>query len=68
MKVSPIFLASMYMLMGLAFVYLGLQSADETIWNAGTIIFTVVATFDFIVAFRILGAYFRHKNNTNNKE
>lgn len=70
MKASPLFLASMYFFMGLAFLYIAIQSADETIWNFGTIIFTIVATFDFGVALKILGRYFKQKNqsNTDKKE
>ncbi|MFD2638026.1 YdiK family protein [Piscibacillus salipiscarius] len=67
MRASPYFLATMYFLMGLAFVYLALQYADDTIWNFATIIFTIVATFDIGVAIRILTRYFIYKR-LNKKE
>ncbi|SEQ44595.1 YdiK family protein [Piscibacillus halophilus] len=68
MRVSPVFLATMYFLMGLAFVYLALQFADETIWNVPTLIFTIVATFDIGVAIRILARYLLYKRHLNKKE
>ncbi|MGP4073729.1 YdiK family protein [Piscibacillus sp. B03] len=68
MRASPFFIASMYFLMGLAFVYLALQYAEDTIWNFATIIFTLVATFDIGVAIRILTKYFAYKKNLNKKE
>ncbi|GEL76659.1 YdiK family protein [Tenuibacillus multivorans] len=61
MRVSPVFIAFMYLLMGLAFIYIALRSADETVWNLTTIIFTIVAALDFGVAIRMLARYFSHK-------
>ncbi|WP_188207160.1 YdiK family protein [Alkalibacillus aidingensis] len=57
MKVSPMFLAWIYILMGILFMYLAIQSADETIWNFATIIFALIATFDFGVAIRLVGVH-----------
>ncbi|RPF57042.1 YdiK family protein [Aquisalibacillus elongatus] len=68
MKASPVFLATMYFLIGIGFMYLALQSADETIWNAATIIFTVIAALNIGVAIRMMARYYAKKLNDNKKE
>lgn len=54
--------AFMYSLMGLAFIYFAIQSKEESVWNAVTLIFAAIAAMDFWVVFKLLGQYFRIKN------
>lgn len=63
MRTSPLFMASLYFMMGALFVYIGVQGAEETIWNPTTIIMSVIATFDFVVAIRLSILHFRVKNS-----
>ena len=53
-RTSPFLMGVMYIFMGILFTYLAIQSATETIWNFATILFMIVATFDFAVAIRML--------------
>ncbi|WP_017187339.1 YdiK family protein [Alkalibacillus haloalkaliphilus] len=62
MKLSPLFLAWVYLIMGALFVYIGIQYADETVWNFATIIFALIATIDFVVAIRLFGVHSAMKN------
>ncbi|MET3683257.1 hypothetical protein ABID56_001348 [Alkalibacillus flavidus] len=55
MKISPIILAWVYIFMGVLFVYLAIETADQTIWNAGTLLFAFIAAIDFGVAIRLFG-------------
>lgn len=52
-KTSPFLMGLMYITMGTLFTYLAIQSAQETIWNFATILFMIIATFDFGVAIRM---------------
>lgn len=61
MNSSLLLKAFIYTLMGLAFLYIAVQSVTETIWNPFTLIFAAVATLDFYVVFKLLGKYFRSK-------
>ncbi|WP_027964063.1 YdiK family protein [Halalkalibacillus halophilus] len=63
MKFSPLFLAIVYAIMGVLFMYIAIETAEETIWNFMTILFAAIATIDFIVAFRMIGLH-----NASNKK
>ncbi|MBP2259042.1 YdiK family protein [Virgibacillus alimentarius] len=52
MRISPRGIAIVYFLMGALFIYIAINSVTDTVWNTLTIIFTIVATLDFIVGFR----------------
>lgn len=67
MRTSPLFMAFLYFLMGVVFTYIAIQSADENIWNFTTIILSIVATFDFAVAVRLMSLYFKIKNSKKDK-
>jgi len=53
MKISPIVLAWIYVLMGVLFIYIAVETAETTIWNFGTMIFAFIAAVDFGVAIRL---------------
>ncbi|TCT18944.1 uncharacterized protein DUF4305 [Melghiribacillus thermohalophilus] len=66
MKASPLLMSALYFFIGILFTYLAIQSVEETIWNWTTVILSIVATFDFAIAIRLLGLHFFIKNS--NKE
>ncbi|MDC3414226.1 YdiK family protein [Aquibacillus sp. 3ASR75-11] len=68
MRTSPLFMASLYFFMGVVFTYIGTQSASNTVWNFTTIILSVVATFDFVVAIRLFLLHFRIKKTKRKKK
>ncbi|MDQ0160629.1 YdiK family protein [Alkalibacillus salilacus] len=53
MKISQTALAWIYVLMGVLFVYLAVETAETTIWNFGTMVFAFIAAVDFGVAIRL---------------
>ncbi|MEC3884495.1 YdiK family protein [Halobacillus sp. HZG1] len=55
-------MAFLYMMMGVAFTYIAAQSAEETVWNAMTIILAIVATFNIAVAIRLFNLHNKIKN------
>ncbi|WLR48150.1 YdiK family protein [Halobacillus litoralis] len=63
MRTSPLFMAFLYMMMGVAFTYIAAQSAEETVWNAMTIILAIVATFNIAVAIRLINLHNKIKNS-----
>lgn len=58
MRISSFAMAIVYFIMGIAFVYMGIRSAGDTVWNTITILLAVVATLDFIVGFRLMASHF----------
>ncbi|MBN8235582.1 YdiK family protein [Halobacillus kuroshimensis] len=62
MKTSPLFMALLYFSLGIAFTYIAAQAAVETIWNATTIILSLVATFNIAVAVRLYNLHNKIKN------
>jgi hypothetical protein len=62
MRTTPSFLGIVYAIMGMLFTSLAINSVEETIWNFTTLLLTIVATFDFIIAIR----YLSFKRKTNN--
>ncbi|MGM8216734.1 YdiK family protein [Bacillaceae bacterium W0354] len=65
MRISPLFLAIVYFLMGCGFIYIAVLSKTDTIWHLPTIIFTIVATLNIGVSIRLFNAHM--KLNKNNK-
>lgn len=51
--------------MGFLFAYLAYTSVTDTVWNATTVLLTLVATLDFGVGFRYLRIHFRKNNHEN---
>ncbi|PAV27679.1 DUF4305 domain-containing protein [Virgibacillus profundi] len=62
MRTSPLIMAIVYFIMGIFFVYIAVQSADETIWNFTTVVIALFATLDFGVSIRLISIHFRIKN------
>ncbi|MFX3624048.1 MAG: YdiK family protein [Ectobacillus sp.] len=61
MRTSPLFMATLYFLLGCVFTYLAVTSVEETIWNFYTLLLIVMATFDFGLALRLTFAKLRTK-------
>ncbi|WP_067725016.1 YdiK family protein [Oceanobacillus damuensis] len=53
--------AIVYSIMGVAFIYIGIQSKVDTVWNPVTLIFAAVAAMDFWLVLKLLSQYFRIK-------
>lgn len=58
-------IAIFYFVMGFLFAYLAYTSVTDTVWNATTVLLTLVAALDFGVGFRYLGMHFRKNNHEN---
>ncbi|MBP1971664.1 hypothetical protein J2Z83_003816 [Virgibacillus natechei] len=56
-------MAIIYFIMGILFVYVGIQFAEETIWNVTTIVLAAVATLDFGIGIRMMSMHLRSKKN-----
>ncbi|MFD1066904.1 YdiK family protein [Oceanobacillus locisalsi] len=54
--------AIFYILFGALFIYIGVLSKGETIWNTVTILFAAIAALTFFAGFRMLRYYFKVKN------
>lgn len=56
MRISANTLLVTLFILGIVFVYLAVNSANEagTIWNAASIIFILIASMEFLYAIRIL--------------
>jgi hypothetical protein len=54
MRTSPAFMALLYFSLGVLFTYLAIQSGQDSMWNASTIILMMLATFDFGVSVRFI--------------
>lgn len=63
MRTSPLFMAFLYLTMGIAFTYIAAQSAVETVWNVMTVILALVATFNIAVAIRLYNLHMKIKNS-----
>ncbi|AST94151.1 MULTISPECIES: YdiK family protein [Sutcliffiella] len=57
MRITPLRMVVFYSIMGILFLYLAVVTKGETIWQFHTILFMLIATFDFGVAIR---AYLLH--------
>ncbi|MBU3571511.1 YdiK family protein [Priestia aryabhattai] len=61
MKNIPLTRGFIYIIMGILFTYLAIQNAEETVWNFPTILFALVAAFDFRFAVRIFILHYKIK-------
>lgn len=62
MKTSPLFMATLYFLLGCVFTYLAVTSVQNTIWNFYTLLLAGMATIDFNLALRLIIINFQNKN------
>lgn len=53
MRTNPISMAVFYLIMGLLFIYLAVNSATEGIFTFPTILLMLIATFDIGVSIRM---------------
>ncbi|MGM8213853.1 YdiK family protein [Virgibacillus sp. W0430] len=56
-------MAIVYLLMGVLFTYIAIQSAQNTGWSFTTILLTLIATLDFGVGIRLMKMYLFPKRN-----
>ncbi|MBD1383152.1 YdiK family protein [Metabacillus arenae] len=68
MRTGPSGMGIFYLVMGILFTYLAINSADGGIWSFPTILLMVIATFDFVVAIRMFSISRRIKNMKQNKK
>ncbi|GGM39535.1 hypothetical protein GCM10011351_27130 [Paraliobacillus quinghaiensis] len=68
MRFSPLVMATVYFLVGVAFTYFGIQSIEDTVWNMMTILMAIFATFDFAISFRLIRLHIRIKKAMNSKK
>ncbi|OEH91728.1 YdiK family protein [Bacillus solimangrovi] len=68
MRVTPLKMASFYIIMGILFTVLAIESVNETVWNFSTVILMLVATYDYGVAIRFYFLNKRIKNKHNEKQ
>ena len=53
MRTSPLFMASLYFVMGVVFTSIAVHSVEDTVWNFFTIALAFFATLDFAVSIRL---------------
>jgi NADH:ubiquinone oxidoreductase subunit K len=61
MKASPLFMAVIYFIMAILFIFLAIDNVEETVWNLTTIIMASIAALDIAVALRLLASHFKMK-------
>lgn len=67
MKTNPISMGIFYLIMGLLFTYLAINSAENGILSFPTIILMLIATFDIGVAIRMFTLRRKMKKNAKNE-
>ncbi|MFD3449955.1 YdiK family protein [Microbacteriaceae bacterium 4G12] len=68
MQRSPLFMASLYFLLGCIFTYLAVTSVVTTVWNFYTMLLIVMATFDFGLALRLVFVNIKLRKKTDSKK
>lgn len=68
MKTSPLFMAFIYLGMGLMFTYIAVQSVEDSVWNFITILLAFFATMDFVVSSRLFRLHFKVKKAKKKNE
>ncbi|GAB3799377.1 YdiK family protein [Virgibacillus kimchii] len=63
MRFSPRTMAIIYFFLGIFFIYVAIQSVEDTIWNVTTVVLALFATLEIGVSIRLMAMYFRMKNN-----
>jgi len=53
-----LFTGLMYIMLGILFTYLAINSGDDTIWGIRTLLPALIATFDFGIGIRFLRFHF----------
>ncbi|WP_347836257.1 YdiK family protein [Gracilibacillus sp. JCM 18860] len=61
MRFSPLGSAIIYFILGSLFIYIGIKSADDTVFNFITLALAFFATIDFVVAIRLVSLHFKIK-------
>ncbi|WP_096271777.1 YdiK family protein [Paucisalibacillus globulus] len=61
MRITARTMALIYFSMGILFIYVAIQNADETVWNFITILLALVATLDFVAGIRYMRLHYKIK-------
>ncbi|WP_369901408.1 YdiK family protein [Bacillus manliponensis] len=64
MRTAPMFMATLYFLLGCVFTYLAVTSVQgqDTIWNFYTLLLAGMATIDFNLALRLIIIKLKNKD------
>ncbi|SDC12860.1 protein of unknown function [Pelagirhabdus alkalitolerans] len=65
MRISPLFNAFVYFLIGSVFVYFAYQSIEDTVLNGITILLTIVASLEYGASIRLIKLHRRMKQQNN---
>ncbi|ENH96406.1 hypothetical protein J416_10906 [Gracilibacillus halophilus YIM-C55.5] len=68
MRFSPLPSAILYFGLGVLFTYIGIQAAEDTIFNFITMALAIFATMDFIVSIRLFNLHLRIKRANQDKK
>lgn len=60
-RISLIPNAIFFLLLGFMFIFIAIQTVEDTVWNFTTILIATIATFDIGIAIRIIMVHFRLK-------
>ncbi|MFD1851567.1 YdiK family protein [Oceanobacillus bengalensis] len=60
-KISLLPNAFFYLLLGMMFIFIAIQTVEGTVWNFTTILIALIATFDIGIAIRLIMIHFRMK-------
>ncbi|MBM7606648.1 hypothetical protein JOC75_004701 [Metabacillus crassostreae] len=68
MRANPISMGIFYLIMGILFTYLAINSAAEGLFTFPTILLMLIATFDIGVAIRMFSLSKKLKRKSNDKK
>lgn len=68
MRISPLRSAFFYMVLGVLFLYIAIQSVEGSVYNFITIVLAFFATIDFVVAIRLINLHFKIKKAKENEK
>ncbi|MFD2680032.1 YdiK family protein [Bacillus seohaeanensis] len=68
MRRSPLFSGVIYLLLGVLFTYIAIQTVNDSGWGFFTYMLIFLATLDIGSGFRMIGIHFKIKNAMNNKK
>ncbi|UOQ84315.1 DUF4305 domain-containing protein [Gracilibacillus salinarum] len=68
MRISPLRSAFFYIVLSVLFIYIAVQSAEDTVFNFITIFLATFATIDIVVAIRLVNLHFRIKKANDKKK
>ncbi|RKQ28331.1 YdiK family protein [Oceanobacillus halophilus] len=67
MKISLLHNAVFFLILGIMFIFIAIQTATDSVWNITTILLAGVATFDIGVAIQSIRVHCRIKKKKKKK-